>query len=252
MGRPAKTRRFTAKSRDAFLDHLAETAHVGAACAAAGFSTQTAHSRRRLDPTFAQAWRTALLAGYDRIEAALIRKALGQSEPMAAGEKDGSETDDLKDDGAKRDGGAKEPATDNADKSGTDKSDAGKSGAPWRAEATGEIDISLAILLLGRHRNAGTGDAGGGALRAPRDTSEAALLAKLKGYAKREGTNRKAARAKADAGAPKPRASRKAAKVETRAEESVAEEIGTGEIGTGETGSAETGTGGTGTKEVGA
>lgn len=68
---------------DVFLDHLAATAHVEQSAKKAGITATGAYAARRRQAWFAEAWHLALLAGYDRLEAALIRKALGQShEPV--------------------------------------------------------------------------------------------------------------------------------------------------------------------------
>lgn len=160
--RESPPRKATRKARETFLDALAATAHVDMAVAAAGFSTQTAYAWRRRDEAFAHDWRLALLAGYDRIEAALIRKALG-----------------LKDHA---------PVVDSA-----------ATGIP---PESGEIDVNVALLLLARHRptvDRAMAEPKAQAFRAPRDASEAALLAKLKAYGMRADTPAKAAAAKAAA-----------------------------------------------------
>lgn len=151
--RPAPVRKpykFTKGAREAFLTHLAATAHVEGAAAAAGVCDVTAYAYRQRDSHFAQEWRVALLAGYDRIEAALIRKALGQ--PHHAPVVDCAET-------------------------GTD-------------PGPGELDVHLALVLLARHKPTVERAAKAAidvAFRATRDSAEATLLAKLQAYAKRAG-----------------------------------------------------------------
>lgn len=75
---------WTVARRDAFLDHLAQTANVEASARAVGLSEHSAYMLRRRDPVFADAWHMALMTGYDRIEAALIRKAMGEPDAAAA------------------------------------------------------------------------------------------------------------------------------------------------------------------------
>lgn len=69
--------KLTKTVRERFLNHLAATAHVRDSADVAGVSVQALYLRRGRDPAFAAEWRAALLTGYDRIEAALIRRALG-------------------------------------------------------------------------------------------------------------------------------------------------------------------------------
>lgn len=79
----ARSNGWTKERRELFLDQLAATAHVGEAAEAVGMTVTGAYALRRRDDGFADQWRAALLCGYDRIEAAMIRKALGMShEPV--------------------------------------------------------------------------------------------------------------------------------------------------------------------------
>lgn len=78
--------KFTKGARDTFLASLAATADVGRSAAAAGVVRNTVYKHRRRDAQFAYEWRMALLAGYDQIELALIRKALGL--PIEKGDAD--------------------------------------------------------------------------------------------------------------------------------------------------------------------
>lgn len=167
----------TEVARELFLDHLAASAHVIDACAAAGFGADDAYALRRRDPKFANEWRMALLTGYDRIEAALIRKALGCRDHA--------------------------PLTDSA--------------ATGVAPAEGGVDVMLAIQLLDRHRAAVTRagkDVGEPKFRATRDAAAATLLTKLKAHAKRADARGLAEYAKSPA-APERRAKRRAGAART-------------------------------------
>lgn len=83
-GEPRGIGKPTAAAFERFLAQLAVSAHVEQAAAEAGLALGVLHDRRRRDPAFAQAWRAAVLTGYDRIEAALIRRALGQPDAPGA------------------------------------------------------------------------------------------------------------------------------------------------------------------------
>ena len=75
--RRSSPRTFTLEARETFLTSLAATAHVTRSAQAAGFTVHSAYALRARDAAFAQDWRAALCIGYDRIESALMRKALG-------------------------------------------------------------------------------------------------------------------------------------------------------------------------------
>ncbi len=68
---------WTIRKRVIFLDHLAATCNVSASAQAAGFVESSAYALRRRDPEFADLWRNALEAGYDRLQAMLIERATG-------------------------------------------------------------------------------------------------------------------------------------------------------------------------------
>ncbi len=68
-------KRWTPKQREAFLDHLSATCSVTAACIALDVYPSSAYYVRRTDPSFAEAWRAALLTGYDRLEELLLQRA---------------------------------------------------------------------------------------------------------------------------------------------------------------------------------
>ncbi len=65
-----------AKSRAAFLDHLAATCNVTEAAKAVGVFPATPHRVRLRDPAFAEQWRQALEAGYVTLETMLISRAI--------------------------------------------------------------------------------------------------------------------------------------------------------------------------------
>lgn len=68
---------YWSKRREArFLDHLAASGDVAAAAAAVNATPARLHQLRRADPGFAAAWREALLAGYEILEARLVGLAL--------------------------------------------------------------------------------------------------------------------------------------------------------------------------------
>lgn len=79
-GRPSVQRQrgnnWTPEKRAVFLDHLAATCNVTRSCEAAGMRPSAAYGLRRVDATFAEQWRAALLTGYDRLEEALIQHAM--------------------------------------------------------------------------------------------------------------------------------------------------------------------------------
>ena len=149
-------RRLTRSAREDFLSQLAATAHVEMAAGAADVGIRAVYTLRQRDPAFAVAWRDALAVGYERIEAALIRKALGLADhpPIARAEHGELEY--------------------------------------------GEIDVSVAIMLLDRHRATGARtvkETRGVAFRATRDGAEATLLATLKAHGRRVAARADAARA---------------------------------------------------------
>lgn len=68
--------RWSAKRREAFLDHLAGTCNVKEAAAAVGVDPGCVYYLRRQDASFAEAWREALTLGYDMLETQLIGHAM--------------------------------------------------------------------------------------------------------------------------------------------------------------------------------
>lgn len=67
---------WTKARRAAFLAELAQSCNVGRALVVAGMSGSTAYQLRRRDPEFAAQWQAALEIGYERLETALLRRAL--------------------------------------------------------------------------------------------------------------------------------------------------------------------------------
>lgn len=67
---------WTAAKRAAFLAELAQSCNVSRANKAAGVATRSAYLLRARDPEFARQWQAALEIGYERLEMALVRRAL--------------------------------------------------------------------------------------------------------------------------------------------------------------------------------
>ncbi len=90
--RPIQKQRFTKgwtkARRERFLDHVAATCNVREATEIVGLSQCGLYALRRRDPAFAEQWRMALLAGYDRLEAELLRKAISALDGIAIGDPD--------------------------------------------------------------------------------------------------------------------------------------------------------------------
>ena len=74
--RKAKPHGWTKARRAAFLTELAHSCNVSRAHKAAGMGERGAYALRRRDAEFAQQWQAALEIGYDRLEMALLRRAL--------------------------------------------------------------------------------------------------------------------------------------------------------------------------------
>lgn len=109
---------FDRKRRKTFLNTLAATCNVALSAAAAGVCGSTVYDARRRDPAFAALWQEALAIGYERLEAALMARALGTDGAVPA------------------DFGDADPAT---------------------ILPEGEIDTQLGMQLLARHRAAAQG-----------------------------------------------------------------------------------------------
>lgn len=78
---PVRDYQWTDAARERFLDHLAATCNVRAACAAAGRHHTGAYALRRRDPGFAAQWHAALESGYDTLEAAILEQTLAPLQP---------------------------------------------------------------------------------------------------------------------------------------------------------------------------
>lgn len=74
--RKARRNGMTPARRRRFLEHLAATCNVIASAKSAGLSYNTFYTLRRNDPDFAAAWEQAIQTGYDRLEEALLARAL--------------------------------------------------------------------------------------------------------------------------------------------------------------------------------
>lgn len=67
---------WTVAKRATFLGQLAATCNVTKACEAVGMHPTGAYKLRLRDSVFAEQWHAALLTGYDRLEAALLQRAM--------------------------------------------------------------------------------------------------------------------------------------------------------------------------------
>lgn len=67
---------FTAAKRKLFLDELAASCNVERARKAAGVLSPCVYRVRQRDPLFAEQWQAALEIGYERLEMALLRRAI--------------------------------------------------------------------------------------------------------------------------------------------------------------------------------
>lgn len=76
----------TDRARETFLEHLAETANVKAACQVAGIARQTAYRWREEDTGFADEWAKALERGIEACESEAFRRAFeGVDKPVYQG-----------------------------------------------------------------------------------------------------------------------------------------------------------------------
>ncbi len=75
--RPVRHDGWIVRKRAVFLDHVAATGNVSASARFVGFGEGGAYKLRRREPDFAQQWRVALSAGFDRLQAMLIERAMG-------------------------------------------------------------------------------------------------------------------------------------------------------------------------------
>lgn len=154
---PAKG--WTKARRQLFLDTLAATCNVRRSIEAAGMTSSGAYQLRRRDPDFAALWNEALAIGYQRLEEALLERALGSVNDIAIG----IDADD--------EGGTIVP------------------GSGFSARRLGSADVQLALSLLNRHRAAaewgGKASTGRGRARSTPEEIDARLTRQLDSLAKR-------------------------------------------------------------------
>lgn len=74
------SQRWTRDDRNTFFDHFAISGDVARAAAAAGKTARSAYALRRRSTTFGAQWRAALDDAYERMEAALVRQVLGDTD----------------------------------------------------------------------------------------------------------------------------------------------------------------------------
>ena len=80
---PTRRKLFDAKTRKAFLEHLAATCNVVRSAEAAGIHYRTAYRTRMEDPAFRADWGRALEQGYARLEMIVLERAMRGGEPIA-------------------------------------------------------------------------------------------------------------------------------------------------------------------------
>ena len=88
--RKASPRDWTRAKEEIYINALAETCNFTRAAEAAGVSTSSAWRRRKTNAAFRASCREAVTAGYQRLELALLDRALNGSEKIVT-RKDGSE-----------------------------------------------------------------------------------------------------------------------------------------------------------------
>lgn len=81
LNRPVQAKKgreggWTKAKRTAFLTELAASCNIRRASHAAGMTPSGVYLLRRRDAVFAEAWQAALEIGYERLETALVRRAL--------------------------------------------------------------------------------------------------------------------------------------------------------------------------------
>lgn len=69
-------RRFGKADKERFLDALSENCNISASAKACGFSTSTIDRHRRKDATFRANVLAALTSGYERLELAMLERAI--------------------------------------------------------------------------------------------------------------------------------------------------------------------------------
>ena len=78
--RSTPTVRWTRDVRNRFFDLLAVSGDVALAAEAVGKTAQSAYALRRRSASFAATWRAVLDDTYERLEAALVRQVLGDTD----------------------------------------------------------------------------------------------------------------------------------------------------------------------------
>lgn len=84
--RKARANGWTKARREIFLTELARSCNVVRAHEAAGMASSGAYRLRQRDPAFARQWQAALEIGYERLETALVRRALEAVDTLALDE----------------------------------------------------------------------------------------------------------------------------------------------------------------------
>ena len=159
----------------AFLEHLAATCNVVASARAAGIGTAAAYRRRRVDEAFAAAWREAMQLGYERLEEALLARALSRLEPM------GFEPDAVAIELIDPAGGSDD--ADRPDGTGRSGGTVSASGVDRRVAL---VDVQMAVAVLNRQRaKERDGPRRRGRPRASVEEIERVLGEKLDGLARR-------------------------------------------------------------------
>lgn len=76
---------WTMARRKTFLEELAASCNVWRAAAAAGMLPGSVYRLRKREPQFAEQWQAALELGYERLEMALLRRAIEAVEGLTPG-----------------------------------------------------------------------------------------------------------------------------------------------------------------------
>ncbi len=84
LQRRIKTHGWTEARRRDMLEQLATSCNIEASCEAVGMTKPGFYALRARDPAFSEQCRQAMLAGYERLETELLRKAIAAVEaPLA-------------------------------------------------------------------------------------------------------------------------------------------------------------------------
>jgi hypothetical protein len=74
--RETRAHEWTEEKRAIFLETLSRTLNISASARAAGMTPVTARTLKRRDAGFAEAWEQAMLAAYEDLEFALLKRAM--------------------------------------------------------------------------------------------------------------------------------------------------------------------------------